>query len=129
MQPVMIGANSNIQDSAVTHSKSGATVTIGGHSSIAHRSIVHGPCEIGNQVFIGFNSVPLDYRVGDGCVVRHSMVADGRDLLAGFYTPSTERIDSRTDLVSMPRVSISAGESSEGMARTNVDLVRDYKSL
>ncbi|HCF2943095.1 TPA: carbonate dehydratase, partial [Pseudomonas aeruginosa] len=42
MQPIVIGANSNIQDGVVIHSKSGAAVTIGEHSSIAHRSIVHG---------------------------------------------------------------------------------------
>ena len=40
MQPIVIGANSNIQDGVVIHSKSGAAVTIGEHSSIAHRSII-----------------------------------------------------------------------------------------
>ena len=57
MQPIHIGAHSNIQDGVVIHSKSGATVTIGQHTSIAHRSIVHGPCTVGDRVFIGFNSV------------------------------------------------------------------------
>lgn len=112
MQPIVIGANSNIQDGVVIHSKSGAAVTIGEHSSIAHRSIVHGPCEVGDRVFIGFNSVLFNCRVGDGCVVRHNAVVDGCDLPAGFYVPSTERIGPRTDLASMPRVSVSASEFS-----------------
>lgn len=129
MQPIVIGANSNIQDGVVIHSKSGAAVTIGEHSSIAHCSIVHGPCEVGDRVFIGFNSVLFNCRVGDGCVVRHNAVVDGCDLPAGFYVPSTERIGPRTDLASMPRVSVSASEFSEDVARTNVDLVRGYKSL
>ena len=43
MDPITIGANSNIQDGVVIHSKSGAAVTIGEFTSIAHRSIVHGP--------------------------------------------------------------------------------------
>ena len=46
MQAITIGANSNIQDGVVIHSKSGAAVTIGQHTSIAHRSIVHGPCVV-----------------------------------------------------------------------------------
>lgn len=50
MKPITIGANSNIQDGVVIHSKSGAAVTIGEFSSIAHRSIVHGPCTVGNRV-------------------------------------------------------------------------------
>lgn len=57
MQPISIGANSNIQDGVVIHSKSGAAVTIGENTSIAPRSIVHGPCRVGDRVFIGFNSV------------------------------------------------------------------------
>ena len=126
---ITIGDRTNIQDGVVIHSKSGAAVTIGEHSSIAHRSIVHGPCEVGDRVFIGFNSVLFHCRVGDGCVVRHNAVVDGCDLPAGFYVPSTERIGPRTDLASMPRVSVSASEFSEDVARTNVDLVRGYKSL
>lgn len=65
MEPIVIGANSNIQDGVVIHSKSGAAVTIGEYSSIAHRSIVHGPCEVGNRVFIGFNSVLFNCHIGE----------------------------------------------------------------
>ncbi len=36
MEPIVIGANSNIQDGVVIHSKSGAAVTIGEFSSIRH---------------------------------------------------------------------------------------------
>jgi zinc/manganese transport system substrate-binding protein len=129
MQPITIGANSNIQDGVVIHSKSGAAVTIGEFSSIAHRSIVHGPCTVGNRVFIGFNSVLFNCVVGDGCVVRHNSVVDGRDLPEDFYVPSTTRIGPNTDLSQFPPVSVSASEFSEDVARTNVDLVRGYKAL
>lgn len=54
---IRIGHGSNLQDGVVIHSKSGAAVTIGSRTSVAHRSIVHGPCRIGDNVFIGFNSV------------------------------------------------------------------------
>ena len=46
MEPIVIGAHSNIQDGVVIHSKSGAAVTIGERTSIAHRAIVHGPCTV-----------------------------------------------------------------------------------
>lgn len=62
MEPIIIKRDTNIQDGVVIHSKSGAAVTIGERSSIAHRSIIHGPCEIGNDVFIGFNTVVLEPR-------------------------------------------------------------------
>jgi carbonic anhydrase/acetyltransferase-like protein (isoleucine patch superfamily) len=92
MQPITIGANSNIQDGVGIHSKSGAAVTIGEFRSIAHCSIVHGPCTVGNRVFIGFNSGLFNCRIGDGCVVRHNSVVDGRYLPEAFYVPSTTRI-------------------------------------
>ncbi|NCA69076.1 MAG: carbonate dehydratase [Sphingobacteriia bacterium] len=129
MDPVVIGANSNIQDGVVIHSKSGAAVTIGQNTSIAHRSIVHGPCQVGHRVFIGFNSVLFNCRVGDGCVVRHNAVVDGCDLPPGFYVPSTTRIGPRTDLTRIDRVTPQASEFSEDVIRANVDLVRGYKRL
>lgn len=129
MEPIVIGANSNIQDGVVIHSKSGAAVSIGEYTSIAHRSIVHGPCLVGDRVFIGFNSVLFNCRVGDGSVVRHNSVVDGRDLPERFYVPPTEHIGPHTDLDRYPPVSVSASEFSEDVARTNIDLVQGYKAL
>ena len=57
MQPIIIKSQSNIQDGVVIHSKSGAKVEIGQRTSIAHRSIIHGPCQVGDDVFIG-SSIP-----------------------------------------------------------------------
>ena len=91
MEPIVIGANSNIQDGVVIHSKSGAAVTVGEHTSIAHRSIVHGPCQVGNRCSSA-STVLFNCVVEDGCVVRHNSVLDGCHLPSGFYVPSTERI-------------------------------------
>jgi carbonic anhydrase/acetyltransferase-like protein (isoleucine patch superfamily) len=129
MEPIIIGAHSNIQDGVVIHSKSGAAVTIGERTSIAHRAIVHGPCKVGNGVFIGFNSVLFNCSVGEGCVVRHNAVVDGIELPAGFYVPSTERIGPLTVLQNMPKVNAQASEFSEDVARTNNWLVQGYKRI
>lgn len=129
IEPIIIGAHSNIQDGVVIHSKSGAKVTIGQRTSIAHRAIVHGPCTVGNGVFIGFNSVLFNCVIEDGCVVRYNAVVDGCHLPPGFYVQSTERIGAETDLASLPQVSADASEFSEDVARTNNDLVRGYKHI
>ncbi len=129
MEPIVIGAHSNIQDGVVIHSKSGAAVTIGERTSIAHRAIVHGPCQVDDGVFIGFNSVLFNCAVGEGCVVRHNSVVDGCDLPPGFYVPSTQRIGPRTDLATIPKVTADASEFSEDVVRTNNSLVQGYKRL
>ncbi len=51
MEPIVIGSRqySGRRDPL----QSGAAVTIGRYSSIAHRAIVHGPCRIDDRVFIG----------------------------------------------------------------------------
>lgn len=129
IEPIIIGAHSNIQDGVVIHSKSGAKVTIGQRTSIAHRAIVHGPCTVGNDVFIGFNSVLFNCTVEDRCVVRHNAVIDDVHLPAGFYVQSTERICTQTDLSTLPQVSADTSEFSEDVARTNNELVLGYKSI
>lgn len=129
IEPIVIGAHSNIQDGVVIHSKSGARVTIGQRTSIAHRAIVHGPCMVGNGVFIGFNSVLFNCTVEDGCVVRFNAVVDGCHLPPGFHVRSTERIGPQTDLSSLTQVSPDASEFSESVARTNNELVLGYKHI
>lgn len=129
LEPIVIGAHSNIQDGVVMHSKSGAALDIGAYTSIAHRAIVHGPCTVGSRVFIGFNSVLFNCSVGDGCVVRHNSVVDGCDLPPGFYVPSTTRLGPGSDLSTITRVAAEDSAFSEDVARTNNDLVRGYKRL
>ncbi|MDA8225794.1 MAG: carbonate dehydratase [Betaproteobacteria bacterium] len=129
MEPIIIGANSNIQDGVVIHSKSGARVEIGENSSIAHRSIVHGPCKVGNRVFIGFNSVLFNCTVGNQCVVRHNSVVEGCDVPDGFHIPSTTNIHADSDLSLIQQVGFSEKDFSEDIAQTNMELVRGYKKL
>ncbi|NYT80270.1 carbonate dehydratase [Alcaligenaceae bacterium] len=129
LAPIVIGAHSNIQDGVVIHAKSGSPVTIGQRTSIAHRAIVHGPCRVGNGVFIGFNSVLFNCTIEDGCVIRYNAVVDGCHLPPGFHVPSTERIGTTTDLDALPRITPDASEFSEDVARTNNSLVLGYKAI
>lgn len=129
MDPIIIGANSNIQDGVVIHSKSGGLVKIGEHTSIAHRSIVHGPCIVGDHVFIGFNSVLFNCKVGSRSVVRHNSVVENCEVPEGFYIPSTTNIHSDEELSKIKRVTAQASDFSEDVARTNIELVKGYKKL
>ena len=129
MEPIVIGANSNIQDGVVIHCKAGGGVTIGRSTSIAHRSIVHGPCTVGDNVFVGFNSVLFNCIVGEGSVVRHNSVVEGCTVPPGFYIPSTANIHSDADLASIEPVSPQAADFSESVAQANNELVKGYKRI
>lgn len=129
MEPIVIGAHSNIQDGVVIHCKAGGGVQIGRNSSIAHRSIVHGPCKVGNNVFIGFNSVLFNCTVGDGSVVRHNSVVEGCDVPAGIYIPSTVNIHSDEELSKIERVTPDVSGFSESVTQANIELVKGYKRI
>ena len=129
MEAIVIGANSNIQDGVVIHCKAGGGVTIGRSSSIAHRSIVHGPCTVGNNVFIGFNSVLFNCTVGEGSVVRHNSVVEGCTVPPGFYIPSTANIHSDEELAKIERVTPDVSGFSESVAQANNELVKGYKRI
>ncbi len=129
MEPIRIGAGSNIQDGVVIHCKAGGGVTIGRNSSIAHRSIVHGPCTVGDNVFIGFNSVLFNCTVGEGSVVRHNSVVEGCTVPPGFYIPSTTNIHCDRDLSSIEPVTTNQAGFSESVAQANHELVKGYKRI
>lgn len=129
MEPIIIGAHSNIQDGVIIHSKSGGLVKIGKNTSIAHRSIVHGPCIIGDNCFLGFNSVVFNCTIGDRCVIRHNSVVEGCVLPNEFHIPSTTTVHSNSDLDRIPRVTEMEADFSEDVAKTNNELVRMYKKI
>ena len=55
--PIIIGDECNIQDCAVFHGLKGSSIELGKRISIAHGAIIHGPLKIGDESFVGFNSV------------------------------------------------------------------------
>ena len=129
MEPIVIMCDTNIQDGVVIHSKSGAAVTIGERTSIAHRSIIHGPCEVKDDVFIGFNSVVFQATIGRGCVVRHNCVVDGLDLPEHFHVPPMTNIGPGFDLSSISQVPPEYSVFSGSVVSANHALVQGYKKL
>ena len=129
MKPIIIKKETNIQDGVVIHSKSGAEVIIGERTSIAHRSIVHGPCEIGDDVFIGFNSVVFRTKVGSGTVIRHNSVIDGIDIPEKINVPPMTNVGPGFEFESLEEVSAIYSTFSESVVGANKALVAGYKNL
>lgn len=89
VHPVIIEAESNIQDSVIIHARGGTSVKIGPRASIAHGVIIHGPCEIGEGCFLALRSVL--YRanledavwVGIGSVIMRATISSHTMVPAG----------------------------------------------
>ena len=69
LNPIHIGACSNIQDGAILHGDPGSPLEIADHVTIGHRAVIHG-LEIGRGSLIGIGAIILEgVRVGAGSIV------------------------------------------------------------
>jgi carbonic anhydrase/acetyltransferase-like protein (isoleucine patch superfamily) len=83
MAPIIIGAETNLQDGTVVHVDDDEPCTIGQRVGVGHRVILHG-CTVEDECLIGMGSVLLNgVRVGTG-----SVVAAGAVIPEGMQVPA-----------------------------------------
>jgi len=74
IEPIRVGANSNIQDGSILHTMIGAPVSVGDWVTVGHRVILHG-CTVENNCLIGMGAVLLNHvHVGEGSIVAAGAV-------------------------------------------------------
>jgi carbonic anhydrase/acetyltransferase-like protein (isoleucine patch superfamily) len=74
IEPIRVGANSNIQDGTIMHTVAGSAVSVGDWVTVGHRVILHG-CTVENHCLIGMGAVLLNnVRVGEGSIVAGGAV-------------------------------------------------------
>lgn len=94
--PVVIEAESNIQDGVLIHSFGGTSVRKGPKASIAHGVIVHGPCEIGKGCFLTLRAVLYSTTlednvwVGIGAIIMRATIPSHTMVPAGSMIRSKE---------------------------------------
>ena len=72
VKPIVIEAQSNVQDAVIIHALAGTEVTIGRRTSLAHGAIIHGPCTVAERSFVGFGAVVFMAKVGSGVFIAGS---------------------------------------------------------
>src|SRR5215210_7547214 len=83
MAPIIIGAQTNIQDGSIVHVDTGVPCIVGQRVAVGHRVILHG-CTVGDDCLIAMGSVLLNgVRIGAG-----SVVAAGAVLREGMEVPA-----------------------------------------
>ena len=83
MAPIVIGAETNLQDGTVVHVDEGEPCIIGRRVGVGHRVILHG-CSVEDECLIGMGSILLNgVRVGTG-----SVVAAGAVIPEGMEVPA-----------------------------------------
>ncbi len=120
VKPIVIGERVNVQDCAVVHALGGTEVRIGHGSSITHGAVVHGPCELGANCLIGFNSVVFNATLGNGVIVLHQALVEGVNVPPAFYVPSMTAIRCDEDVRRLAPVPPDLVAFAEQVSRTNL---------
>jgi sulfate permease, SulP family len=134
--PFFIGSNTNIQDGAILHALKDKRVAVGPEEwaiyvgknvSIAHNAIVHGPCYIGDDTFIGFKAVVHDSVVGANCYIGIGAVVVGVEIPAGRHVPHGRIVDSADAVDALPMATHAHTEFNEDVVDVNRGLAVAYR--
>jgi SulP family sulfate permease len=134
--PFYIGANSNIQDGVVLHAlkdrwikRNGDkwAIFIGKNVSVAHQALVHGPCFIGDNSFVGFKAVVHDAIIGSHCYIGIGAVVIGVEIPDSRYVPHGAVIDTADKVEALKIVSDEQNRFNEDVVDVNRGLAAAYR--
>lgn len=135
--PFFFGPNTNLQDGVVVHALKEKRVRVAGEDwavyvgrnvSVAHHALLHGPCYVGDDTFVGFKAVVHDAIVGSGCYIGIAAVVVGVDLPDGLFVPHGAVIDSPEKVAGLEPVSDQHRGFNENVVQVNRGLASAYRA-
>ncbi len=126
---ITIQRNCNVQDNVVIHSLSNSEVKIGSNTSLAHGCIVHGPCEIRENCFVGFGALLFDCNLGEDSLILHRAVVRGVEILPRKVVPDGAVITNQKTSDMLEYITTDLAVFKKSVVRENLGLVKGYKAL
>ncbi len=124
---VAIKDNCNIQDGVIIHALENTAVTVEANTSLAHGCIVHGPCRIGNNCFIGFGSVIFKAELGEGTAVKHLSVVEGVSIPPAKLVESMKLIKDESDIGGLKNAGDDIKIFTKRVVEVNTELSKKYR--
>ena len=125
---ITIKDNCNIQDRVIIHALEDSSVLIEENTSLAHGCIVHGPCKIGRNCFIGFGSVIFKADIGDGVCAKHLVVVEGVNVTPGRIIESHHAVKCEEDKKDLRCVDEKTKTFMGKIIKANLGLVKKYNN-
>jgi carbonic anhydrase/acetyltransferase-like protein (isoleucine patch superfamily) len=130
VQPIEIQAQCNVQDGVIIHALGGTQVTVGRRTSLAHGCIIHGPCTLGQDCFIGFRAVLYKASLEDGVFIGTSAVVQGVNLVANAFVPPAVAVLASQDVVKLVGTTSSVEHKfMKKIVNANLALTKGYLRL
>jgi len=124
--PIIIGDKCNIQDGVIFHGLMGSSIELGKKISIAHGAVIHGPMNIGDESFVGFNSVVHASTLGRKCFVGHAAAVIGVNLADGKFVPHGAVIDTQEKADTLGELPDALKHFNEEVVEVNLEFARSY---
>ncbi len=137
--PFYIGSHTNIQDGVILHGLLNRKISvgskrysifIGNEVSIAHGALVHGPCFIGDKVFVGFNAIVYNAIIGRGSFISYNaVITNGVRIPPNRFVPPGANIDSQVKANQLSPVPEDSKEFAREVQRVNQEFPASYHLL
>jgi carbonic anhydrase len=137
--PFFIGGNCNLQDGVILHGLKNKYVEVnnkkysiymGSEVSCAHGSLIHGPCQIDQNVFIGFRAIVYNARVAEDCFISTgAVVTGGVTLKPCSFVPPGAHIDTQKKADTLSQVPKNEQEFALEVQRVNREFPSSYSML
>jgi carbonic anhydrase/acetyltransferase-like protein (isoleucine patch superfamily) len=144
--PLIVDDEANVQDGVVIHALETehkghevsknlmehngkkCAVYVGKRVSLAHQSQVHGPASVGDDTFIGMQSLVFKSKVGKGCVVEPGCVLLGVSVADGRYVPCGTVLKDQSDADNLPDITddYAFKDLNKGVVHVNTALADGY---
>lgn len=134
--PFHIGNKTNLQDGVILHGLKDMKFTvnnkqysiyIGNQVSVAHGALVHGPCIVGNNTFVGFNAIVFNAIVEEGCFIDlGAIVTNGVRIPVNRYVPVGAIIDTQKKASALKKVSEANVDFAKNVVKSNIELAQAY---
>ncbi len=134
--PFFVGSDTNIQDGVVLHALKSQWVQVGEKKwaiyvgervSLAHQALIHGPCFIGDDTFVGFKAVVHNAVIGSHCSVGIGAIVVGVEIPDGKFVPPGSLVDSQEKAQALPPAEAHHHHFNEDVVGVNLGLASAYK--
>ena len=111
------------------HALGGSSVVAGKNTSLAHGCIVHGPCTLGDNCFIGFGSVVFNCTLGDDCVILHRTLVKDVKISSRRLIEDGAIVNKQGIADCLGEITLDISDFVGRVARTNLVLAKSYSKL
>ena len=138
--PIYIGKNSNVQDGVVIHGLKDQfyeyngeqySVYVGAHTSLSHQCQVHGPAIVGNNVFIGMQSLVFKSIIEDNSVIEPGAKIVGVRIPANRYVTACQAVTTQEEADNLPEIcpNYMYRNLNDKVIDVNIELAKSYPEM